>query len=278
MVRTIRRTLTRLLLALPIAAGTALAQTPVNLATWTAQSYPAVAGFGAGVWTVAAGGNSVNQSVNGQPTLFAGDFLAHGTEVRGSVRVDADGDDDFFGFALGYRLGDITNASADYLLVDWKQGEQFFDFGAPSTTPGTTARRGLAVSRVTGVPTADEFWGHTNFAADTRGGVQELARGATLGATPWSEGVTYDFRFVFLPDLLQVFVNGTLELNISGAFANGSMAFYNFSQSNVTYSAFTVKPADPSVVPEPATSALLLGGMGVLGLVARRRRTRQAAA
>lgn len=264
------RTLVRAASALIVMSASIQAQTPVTLSSWTAQSYPAVAGFGAGVWNVAPDGNSVRQSVNGQPTLFASDFNAQGTEVSGRIRVNSQGDDDFIGFALGYRPGDITNATANYLLVDWKRGTQFFNFGAPSSTPGSNAPAGLAVSRVTGIPTADEFWGHTNFAEDAGGGLEQLARGATLGSTGWSIATDYDFRFVFLPDLLQVFVNGGLELSISGAFADGSMAFYNFSQADVTYSAFTVRNLD--VVPEPASVVLMATGLAGLGVIVRRRR------
>lgn len=267
--------LSSLLLVTTLAAAPLAAQVPVNLTPWTAQSYPAVNGFGAGNWVVAPDGNSVRQTVNGQPTIFASNFQAQGTEIQGRVRVNSANDDDFFGFALGYNIGDITNPQANYLLVDWKKGTQAFDFGAPSNTPGSTARSGLAVSRVTGIPTADEFWGHTNFAQDASGGLEELARAEDLGTTGWVVGTTYDFRFVFQPNLLQVFVNGALQINISGVFANGSMAFYNFSQADVTYSAFTVRqlePANPDVVPEPETYALMATGMGLLGIVARRRR------
>jgi len=248
---------------------------PVDLRTWTAESYPAVAGFGAGVWTVSPDGTSVFQSVNGQPTLFYSDFSAIGTEVRGRVRVSPGaGDDDFIGFALGFRPGDSTNPAADYLLVDWKRLTQFFDFGPPSTTPGTTALQGLAVSRVTGIPTADEFWGHTNFVSDPSGGLAELARGLTLGSTGWVFGQEYEFSFLFLADRLQVSVDGVPQLDISGSFSDGRLAFYNFSQASVTYSGFTVDPAGPGpVVPEPGSWVLF--GAGVLGLLSYSRRCRQ---
>ncbi len=240
---------------------------PVDLHTWTAESYPAVAGFNAGVWTVAPDGSAVFQSVNGQPTLFYSDFSAIGTEVRGRLRVSAGGgDDDFIGFALGFRPGDTTNPAADYLLVDWRRLTQFFDFGAPSTTPGTTALQGLAVSRVTGIPTADEFWGHTDFLSHPSGSLTELARGLTLGSTGWVFGQEYEFSFVFLADRLQVSVDGVLQLDISGSFSDGRLAFYNFSQDSVTYSGFTVDPAGPgSAVPEPGS--LVLFGGGVLGVL-----------
>ena len=41
--------------------------------------------------------------------------------------------------------------------------------------------------------------------------------------------MTYEFRFISLPKLSQVFVDGELEMSINGDFANGNPAFYNFS-------------------------------------------------
>jgi hypothetical protein len=220
----------------------AMAVAHVDLNLWTAESYPAVSGFGPGVWTVAGDGQSVFQSVNGQPTLFVSDFDAFFSTFEGVIEVSGS-DDDFIGFAIGYIPGDIGNAAADYLLVDWKRGTQSFNFGAPSCTPGSVAPAGLAVSRVFGIPTADEFWGHLNFdtpaCSDLTNGLQELQRGFTLGNAGWAHNVPYTFKFEFLSNRLRVWVNGTLEIDVAGSFANGRFGFYNFSQAAVTYSGFT---------------------------------------
>ena len=246
------------LLALTVAVPAAAAQIPVDLNTWSDESYPAVSGFGAGVWTVAPDGSSVHQSVNGQPTLFYSDFNVFNNEVEGQITVGG-GDDDFVGFVLGYEPSNVTNPGAEYLLVDWKAGTQGFDFGAPSCTPGGTAPAGLAVSRVIGVPTADEFWSHVNFdepaCSDLTNGLEELARGTSLGNVGWTAGQTYTFKFDIDADSLKVYVDGVLEIDITGSFSNGRMGFYNFSQADVTYNAFTLD----------STAAIELYGAGWAG-------------
>lgn len=222
--------------------------TTVDLGLWSDESYPAVTGFDPGVWTVSGDSLSVNQSINGQPTLFVSDFDVAGLAIEGMVTVNTADDDDLIGFALGFIPGDANpgDNTADYLLVDWKQGNQYFDFGFPSCTSGSTSLAGLAVSRVTGVPTADEFWGHfdeDNVVCSPAGeGLIELQRATNLGATGWADNTSYTFKFEFTTTSLVVFVNGVEELNISGTFNDGSLAFYNFSQSNVTYSAFETEP------------------------------------
>jgi hypothetical protein len=188
-------------------------------------------------------GYSVLQSVNGQPTLFYSNFDVFNTEVEGASQVVATGDDDYIGFALGFQPGDATNPDADYLLIDWKQGNQSFDFGAPSCTPGSYAPAGLAVSRVSGIPTADEFWGHTNFnssCSDANNGLQQLARGANLGWTGWGDNTPYSFKFEYSATALKVYVNDNLEIDITGDFPNGRIAFYNFSQAQVQYNSYVV--------------------------------------
>ncbi len=183
------------------------------------------------------GGNAVEKT-NGQPTVFYSDFNAHNKLIEGTLEVTENptADDDYIGFALGFNPGDSGNSSASYLLVDWKQVTQSFNFtgGDADNTAGSSALVGLAVSQVSGIPTADEFWGHQDDGGSAAGGLSELARATNLGNTGWADQTQYDFRFVFLPNQLQVFVDNVLELDIAGNFSDGRFAFYDFSQATAT--------------------------------------------
>ena len=234
--------MTTRLLALTLLTTAISAQNPINLTPWTAESYQAVSGFPNGTWVTAQGGGSVTQTANGQPTIFYSDFELYSLRIEGQITVTGS-DDDYVGFVLGFRPGDSTNANADYLLLDWKRGTQSYNFGAPSCTPGSTAQRGLALSRVAGMPTADEFWGHVNLdlapCSTANDRVTELQRGATLGATSWVRNQTYTFRIDYTPTRVTVHVDGILEIDVVGTFGNGRMGFYNFSQGGVVDNAFT---------------------------------------
>lgn len=252
-----------------LALGSQAFAATVNLNDWSAEDYAPVGGFPAANWQVTPSGASVTQTLNGQPAIFYSDTNAFGTKVTGKASVSGASDDDFFGFVLGFTPGDTINASADYLLIDWKRGSQSFNFGggAANATPGGLAPAGLALSRVTGTPTADEFWQHEDLAGNSAGGVTELGRGTTLGATGWSFNTVYEFSFDFGPNNLIVEVDGVEQFNVSGNFSDGRLGFYNFSQDPVTYEAFTTEVGTFPAVPLPASSLLLLAGIaGFAGL------------
>lgn len=238
-------------------------ETPVDLSSWIAQ--------GDGTWVRRNNNNAVEQTENGDPTVFFNGVDAQGTKLRGTIKVlgNLTNDDDFFGFVLGYQSGELFSSTADYFLIDWKQGDQRLN----STTNGLA---GLAISRVTGeIGTTgagfDDAWAHKNV-------VTEIARGTNLGRTGWAENVEYTFDLTFQTDLIEVSVDGQKELSITPAdvvglssFGNGSLGFYNLSQDNVLYAGLTEQQISMSAVPVPAALPLALAAFGALGAIARRR-------
>jgi len=212
----------------------------VDLLAWQEESY--LFGGTSPDWVLSLGNTVVTQEENADPTLYYSDFNAQGVAIEGSFKVITTTDDDFIGFALGFQPGDTTNTGAEYLLVDWKQGNQNTNFAGACPGAGD-GDAGLAVSLVTGIPNADEFWQHIDDGCSPDdGGLTEIQRAFTLGATGWSDNTSYDFRIEFTSTSLKVYVDDVLELDIVGVFGDGRVAFYNMSQPNVEYSAFETSP------------------------------------
>jgi len=191
------------LTCLQLLISTMSAQMIPDLGRWYNESYTKIDGSEgeAGNWTPAPDGKSVLQTKNGDPTLFCSDFFAFNKVLQGEIQPEEEGMNDKIGFALGFNRNDTMNPDADYLLLDW-QGEE--DDGASE---------GLAISRVKGMPTADEFFTNTN--NDSGEGLVLLQRGMNFGNTGWTAGTTYTFSFVFSPTELRVFLNGALEPELS---------------------------------------------------------------
>lgn len=179
---------------------------------------------GTAQWSVAGDGATATEIRNSEPTALVGDLPGYGV-VEVEVRT-TDADDDFIGILIGFSTGDFSNPGADYLLVDWKRNDQ------------TSARRGLALSRVVGVPTAGELWAHFDAASNgAANGVAELARGATRGGAPWLRNTTYRFRIDATPGRLRVWVDDAQEIDFTGPVPPGRLALYDFSQAATTFTA-----------------------------------------
>jgi hypothetical protein len=234
-------------------SGSAMADS-VDLSGWQAEGSN-------GNWVVQAGNDAVKQTVNSaRPTFFHNNTNSQGLALSGEITVQTAADDDFMGFVLGYNAGDYANASADYILIDWKQENQ------------AGGAKGLAISRVTGsLDNGSHFndaWYHTGVADG--GVVTELARATNLGGTGWINNQTYTFDLIFTASLIEVFVDGVKELSISGLFNNGSFGFYNHSQENVLYAGIT--QATAPAVPVPA--ALFMFAPALLGFMGLRRKAK----
>lgn len=180
--------------------------------------------------------------------------------LEGSVKVATTFDDDFFGFVVGYNNNDYSNAGANYILIDWKRADQDFDFGSGSGT----GHKGLALSTVTDSvagdnPGNDYAWQHT-------GPVSEQLRANTFGTTGWADNQTYDFKLIYMPSRVQLFIDGSLELDYSGTFSDGSLGLYQFSQRDIQFSNLSM-----SVVPAPGAFLLCGIGAGFVGWLRRRR-------
>lgn len=223
---------------------------PVDLSSWQAN--------GRGNWILQSGNNAVLQTSNNTPTVFHNNKDSQGTALSGQITVGTSGDDDFIGFVLGYNDNDLTNSSAEYLLIDWKKADQsYIGLG----------KKGLAISSVNG-----ELGDNTGaWAHDPANNVTELARATNLGDTGWVDNETYDFDITFTSSLVEVFVNGVKELSITGAFSNGSFGFYNYSQPNVLYAGIE-EVTLPSAVPVPA--AAFMFAPALLGFIGLRRKVK----
>jgi uncharacterized protein (TIGR03382 family) len=149
-----------------------------------------------------------------------------------------DNDNDFYGVALGIDDGEFESGSTDYLLIDWKQGDQ--------TAFGEFAAEGMAISYVNpGSTTTSELWGHV-------GDVTELARAANLGSTGWNRNQVYVWEVDYTSNRLVVTIDGVVEFDVTPAdlgltsFPEGKIALYSLSQPDAYFEWLSPLPG-PSV-------------------------------
>lgn len=224
----------------------AVSRAAISVTDFTAENHSASI---PGSWVAAS--NTAIQLLNSNPTVFYSPDGALHRAYEGTVGVSTSTDDDFIGFVVGFTPGALASAvTAQYVLIDWKQATQSLD--------GYNAPRGLALSLVTGRPAnaSQGFWGH-------QGDVQEIARGATLGATGWQDLATYTFRLEYTPGNLLFHVNNVLQFDLSAqdiggasfTLPNGRFGFYAMSQEQVSFTLTSVE-----AIPEPSASLLVLLG------------------
>jgi hypothetical protein len=240
-----------LIIALSVLASTGpgerLDAAPVDLTTYDFEAFPPSASFPAPIWdvtpTMASLGNNSDATVLYSPANVINKRIT-GTLTPGT-------DDDVVGFVLGFEPGDsVIGSSADYILIDWKGANQNFNFGDPAgTTPefqnltgAGDMPAGLAISRVTGSANADELWTHTDNPASPTGGVRQLARGATLGTTPYNrQSGPHQFEIIYTDSLINVKVDGVEQFNVVGSFPAGRFGLYSAWQGpTATFTDFDI--------------------------------------
>ena len=193
---------------------------PVDYSLWTVESFT----HPDSTWTVTANTATFTDARFDARAVFYSDFSVLNQRITGQVTLPAT-DDDFWGFVLGYQPGDNNDDGANYYVIDWKQGDQNFNWGAGSVL----AERGLALSEVQGIPDQTAAWSHT-------GAFTELAEGTTLGDTGWADNTTYRFELLYEPNRIQFWVDGSKEFDLAGSFPDGRFGFYDFSQASVIWS------------------------------------------
>lgn len=258
-----RSTFIRILGSIFVVIFTGTAQAGlVDLSSWEID--------GSGNWVLPGAPNdSVLQTLNSRPTMFFNDMNSQGTSLSGSIKVEEiGGDDDFVGFVLGYDDGDLlgSNATTDYILFDWKQGDQA---GWDS---------GMSISRVTGsidtsgTNTGSNAWQHN-------GNITLLEQATTgFGSLGWLDNTEYLFDISFTSTNITIDIDGNEIFNINGVFEDGSFGFYNFSQPRVRYAGIEedvipqqcgITGQPPCPIPEPTSWGIAL--LGLLGIYLKRK-------
>ena len=251
--------------AIFLTAGSAVAgPIELDMSSWATD--------GDGNWMYQEADNSWYQSINGKATvLYDPNQSSINSAISGTISVQTAGDDDWIGFALGYQQGEaLQGTGTDYWLVDWKKATQ------------GDAPVGLGMYHVT---EGSGSWTKTQEGS----GFRQVAAGSNLANTGWKSFTDYTFDILFDSNLIEVFINDTLEMSVTAeiagvdSFKDGSFGFYNMSQSDVRYSGAYLSPVEevvseegrenlggPVAVSEPASMALL--GFGLLGLMSRRKK------
>jgi len=238
-------------------------------------------------------GDVARETVNADTTLFHGPSSLDLTNTVITGDFYGASDDDYMGIALGVptATSPFLDFGADYLLMQWKGGTQNFDWTDEgdvdgnvdnpfnNTTVGGVAPVGLSLNRVSGVPTADEFWQGQDLTMfdpqgktapdpltdplltddsgnpSDSGGVQELARANTLGDQSYNRfGERTRFEITYTPENVTVLVDGVEEFNVDAPqdnpFPSGTLGLYEQAMNpSEAFAFFDVRP----IGDEPAT-------------------------
>jgi hypothetical protein len=197
----------------------------IDLNAWAEQGPPAN-----GTWNVNAPGTIVTQTINSYPTFFVSPQEFINVRITGTLQSTGS-DDDFIGFAIGYRnpIGGVGSVfPVETWLFDWKRGTQ--------TVGGYTVQMGQYLSQINGnfdlTIHGPEFWGHAS-----QNGFNVVASNTGPG-TAWAVNAVYNFELTYLSSRMVVAINGDTIFDVPGCYEPGRFGFYNYSQGPTVYSNF----------------------------------------
>jgi hypothetical protein len=231
----------------------------MDFTNWTSRAivspYPAE-------WLVQNEGTQVTQTQNCYPGVFVSTDSYINKIFRGTIKVNTELDDDFFGLVFGYK-DPVEGKADDMYVIDWKKE----DGNIP-------CYKGITLARLDGTITnANDLWNRS--LTNSNGSYQHLigkenpdpvynstGSWTTWGNVSWEYNTEYSFEVLYQQNRLAVKINNNTLIDMTGTFQAGKFGLYNFSQGNAQYYNFTVEDAP---VPEPATICLLaFGGLAVL--------------
>jgi RHS repeat-associated protein len=220
----------------------------IDLRAWSAEGVLANAG-----WTTAADGSSVTQTANAGPSFFVSPDEHQSVTLRARVRVDSsDPDDDFVGFVLGYRAPLSAQghdpSTAEFVLLDWKK--------AAGTLGSHAAPEGFTLARVQG---AVSDVGATYWAHDAAPTMQVLATQHAAGSG-WAHDRDYALEIAYRASHVQLKVDGAVVLDTPGAFAQGRVGFYTYSQAAVRFSEVTLTAENTAPVANAGADRVVSAG------------------
>ncbi len=208
-------------------------QTNVDFNTWRQEGLTIN-----GNWTVAGGGTSVNQTINGDPTFYVSPDTFINVLIQGSFRVNTSFDDDYVGFVFGFNDPTGNSTNYDTYLFSWKNLTQ-----TKFTTTGinTTAQEGMTLAKVSGnISSANDIllylWGNLNTANK-----YEVLGTNYSNTAGWNSFTTYTFTLLYTPTRITIAIDNQVIFDVPGCYERGRFGFYNYSQSDVNYSNFSYK-------------------------------------
>ena len=169
---------------------------------------------GDGNWVV--DGNKVTQTINGYPTYFLTPYtIGNAGSISGDFEINAN-DDDWAGLVFGWENGQTY-------VFDWKKNDQ------------GSGKKGVTILKTSEPFEYHSLWSHNNK-------VQVLA--SNYSYKGWERGVKYHLKAEYGIGYINVYIDNDKVLEYKNPdlyISGGKIGFYNYSQSNVSYSNFGIQ-------------------------------------